>query len=208
MSTQAVLPPIPWVHSQFDFGSVWKWQTPHFVVTVNGDARSCYWQISDLSTGTEKPFADGRSATFQQTEREVRETIGKAYPPRLGYQTFAGSLATTFTISTGERIDLGPFVGQHVVATVVAGDASSTHEGLASIENYDFVVTNNGTAVRISPTYLVNVKAVYRPTPRQVNETGNRVYSGRVELGCTGRPGYLPNTIEHDSALCPIHEKR
>ena len=34
-----------------------------------------------------------------------------------------------------------------------------------------------------------------------------RIYSGAVMRGCTGRPGFLPNTIDHAGVdSCGVHE--
>lgn len=205
-----LLPPIPWSHSILDFGSVWKWETPHFVVTVNGNDISCYWNITDLTSGKERAFLDGTTKTFMEAEQQVREAIGKSYPPHYGYQTIAGPFATTFTISNGEKLDLGPYVGHNVIATVVADPQSggtATHEGYATIDHYDLVLTQEKTSVRISPTYLVSIETRQQRPYRKVKTVKARTHPGRVVSGCTGNPGFLPNTVEHNNLLCPIHEQ-
>lgn len=169
MPQHLTLPPIPWAHSTTGLGSVWQWTTPHFKATVTGDTRSCYWNLVDLTDGRERVFADGRSATFAQAERQVRETVGKAYDPRLGYQPFAGPLATTFTISTGEKIDLGPYHNRPVEVVAITSDGGTAHfVGTGQVSHYDFVVTGQTQSARISPTYIVNIG------PLDVSGSGKR----------------------------------
>jgi len=200
------LPTIPWTHSRTEFGSVWQWKTPHFEITVTGDNLSCYWKIVDLSEGRERVFGDGRTTTFEQSERQVRETIGKGYDPKFGYQVFAGSLATTFMISTGDMVDLGPFNGQPVEVTAITREGGvGVFTGIGMVQNYDFTVVRDGKAVLIRPTYIVSVTS-----PRatmMAPKSGNRNISGSVIPGCTGRPGFLSGTVDHTELTCPIHEE-
>lgn len=155
------LPPIPWSHERSDFGSVWLWETPHFLVTVNGNERSCYYQIADKLANPQaapKPFADGQTATFEQAERLIRETVGKAYPPNLGYQRIAGPLATTFNLASGERVDLGVYSGKEVTVTVAKPDGSEEQfHGLARIRNYHFVLLVDDKTIKISPSHILSV---------------------------------------------------
>lgn len=155
------LPPIPWSHSSADEGSVWRWVTPDFTVVVNGDSRSFYWVLSDTSTSPDmepRPFADGSTATFEQAERAIRETIGKAYPPRMGYQHFAGPLATTFILADGKAKDLEPFIGRRVTVKVAdRGWDGKPCRGVASVEHYDLILTTPEEIVRISPSYIVDI---------------------------------------------------
>lgn len=157
------LPAIPWAHSSADFGSVWLWEAEAFTVTVNGDGKSFYWVIMDKSmtrdgAGEPRPFADGRSATFEQTERAVRETIGKAYPEEMGYRVYAGPLATTFMLGSGIEKDLEEFVGRRVNVTVAVGDGQTvTYKGIAKISHYDLVLACPRESVRITPSRILDV---------------------------------------------------
>lgn len=205
------LPAIPWSHESSEFGSVWVWETNHFIVTVNGDQRSCYYQISDKSAnpgGSPKPLADGQAATFEQAERLIRGTIGKAYDPRLGYQTFAGPLATTFQLGNHEQVDLGIYSGQQVEVTVMNADGSEeTYEGTAQIQHYDFLLESGPITMRITPTYITSIKFTNAGRPVVVAPRANRTIKGKVEGGCTGRPGFLSGTVEHTGLICPVHEE-
>jgi hypothetical protein len=158
---QVQLPAIPWSHERSDFGSVWRWETPHFVITVNGNDRSCYYTIADKikTPDSPKPIADGQAATFEQAERLIRETIGKAYPAKLGYQRIAGPLATTFTIGTGARVDLGPYAGHDVVVTVANGnDGDSTYAGLATVLHYHLYITQDGKNIKVAPSHILAIR--------------------------------------------------
>lgn len=156
------LPPIPWAHSTAELGSVWRWETPDFFVVVNGDGRSFYWVLSDTSVDPEaeaKVIGDGQAATFEQAERSIRETIGKAYPPRMGYLHFAGPLATTFVLADGQAHDLEEFIGRRVQVTIAErGWDGKECRGVASVEHYDLVLTTPEEITRISPSYIMKIE--------------------------------------------------
>jgi hypothetical protein len=187
---------------------VWRWETQNFVVIVNGNERSCYYIISSKSkTGETKPFADGTTSTFEQAELLIRETIGKAYKPILGYQHFAGPLATTFTIGNGDKVDLGEYSGHEVEVTVMNPDGTlSTYVGIASIRHYDFVITSQSLDTLISPTYIKTIEFAGRVNPVAVPSRLDLIMAGQVELGCTGNEGFIPGTVEHYGIACPVHE--
>jgi hypothetical protein len=212
MQRQASLPPIPWSHQISEFGALWKWDTKHFVVTVNGDVRSCYFQIADKVSnpaGEPRPFQDGRAATFEQAELLIREVIGKAYKPALGYSQYAGALATTFRLANGQDVDLGPYTGHTTVATILSPDGSTTdYAGVARIEHYELVLAGEQT-YRISPSHITALRISGRTAnaPVASKAKANRTVAGTVTLGCTGKAGFLPNTIEHTGRICPIHEE-
>lgn len=211
MSLQFALSPIPWAYENSDFGSVWVWDTPHFVVTVNGDDRSCYFQVADKSANPSappRPLLDGRTPTFEQTEQQVREAIGKAYSPALDYGRFSGAYATTFRIADGKSMDLGVFTGQEVDVVALGADGAPVNfTGVPRVEHYDFLLDVGESTLRISPSYVVSVtfagqRPVFASQPRV-----NRTFQGRVEFGCTGRPGFLGGTVEHSGIACPVHEQ-
>lgn len=156
-----VLPPIPWAHSNSDLGSVWRWETPDFFVVVNGDGRSFYWVLSDTSLNPEaepRVVGDGQAATFEQAERSIRETVGKAYPPRMGYLHFAANLATTFILADGQQHDLEQYSGRRVKVMVAPrGWDGKECRGVASIDHYDFVLTTPEEVTRILPSYIMEI---------------------------------------------------
>lgn len=210
-----VLAPIPWTHDTSEFGSVWQWENDTFLVTVNGDMRSFYWTIADKSANPDaapRPFADGTAGSFEQAERSIREVIGKAYPPSLGFAKFAGALATTFVIGTGESVDLGSFVGRKVKVTVASREGpDEIYRGTAKVEHYELILISGDEALRISPSFLLGIEPEgfggpsMRPT--SVGTSGTRTIQGRKEPGCTGTPGFMAGTIEHRGPICPIHEE-
>lgn len=213
MSLTTRLPAIPWSHEGSEFGSVWVWETPHFIVTVNGDNRSFYYQVADKMArpgADPRPLADGQAASFEHAEQLIRETIGKSYPPSLDYRRYAGALATTFTIADGTSIDLGPYTGRDVHVIAVGADGTDlTFTGRAHIENYDLVIDTPISAVRISPTYLRSITTTQgrNLAPAEKPQQGtSRTTRGTVEPACTGRYGYLPGTVEHSGLPCPVHE--
>lgn len=209
------LPAIPWAHSTADFGSIWRWQTPHFNVTVNGSNRSCYYVISSINEdGTLEPFADGSTAHFAEAELLIRETIGKAYSKALGYQGYAGYLATTFMISTSEKIDFAPYFGKLLNLEVYIRDEASgevqeeTLKGFISVEHYDIIFEGQGKVLRISPTFIKSITlARIAELPKNKETYLDRIYNGSVVPGCTGRFGSFPGVVEHYGNICPIHEK-
>lgn len=213
MTPTSSLPAIPWAHETSDFGSVWVWETPHFIVTVNGDARSCYYQIADKSARPDQPpapLADGQAATFEQAEQLIRETIGKSYKPTLGYGHYAGPLATTFRIGTGSLLDLAPYANHEVDVTTIGPDGNDvSYRGKAKISHYELLLDTGALTIRISPTYLRTINLVGRNTMQApVARPVNRTVQGTLEPGCTGRPGFMPGTIEHVGLVCRIHEER
>jgi len=210
-----VLAPIPWTHETSEFGSVWQWDNPTFLVTVNGDMKSFYWTIADKSANPGSlphPFADGTAGSFEQAERSIREVVGKAYPPSAGFRHFAGTLATTFTIGTGETVDLGVYEGRRVKVVVASREGEDeTYRGCARVEHYELVLTSGDEALHIAPTFIMAIEAegFGGPSLRPTNTAGagSRTCQGQREPGCTGVPGFLAGTIDHHGALCPIHEE-
>lgn len=212
-----VLTPIPWTHDASEFGSLWRWENHAFLVTVNGDMRSYYWTLADKSAHpgeAPRPLADGNAATFEQAERSIRETIGKAYPPAMGFRHYAGALATTFVIGTGQSVDLGVFEGRKVQVTVAAQEGpDETYQGTAKIQHYELILVIGEEALRISPSYIMDIRPLgySGPPMRSAAPTATtnrlRTVQGRVEPGCTGTPGFLAGTVEHRGAECPIHEE-
>lgn len=209
------LPAIPWAHSASEFGSIWVWDTPHFVVTVNGSNRSCYYVInakSNIPGKSLEPFADGTTATFEQAENLIRETIGKSYPPNLGYQHFAGPLATTFVIGTGARVNLGDYIGRFSNLVVFIKDSITgvmTEEplnGVVAIDNYELILTLDTQTLRISPTFIKSISLPEIVKPITIPLGLDRIFSGKITQECTGKPGIIDGTVEHNAGLCPVHE--
>jgi hypothetical protein len=209
------LAPIPWQYHGSDGLQMWLWQTPHFVAKIGTEAAGFYWTVGDLvaaNGGRPRPLSDGRTSDYAAAERQLRETIGKSYPPALGYRSYAGSLATTFRILGGQFMDFGVFEGQHCVVSVALPDGTERgYSGYVKVVHYEVEVTQiNGGAVRIMPTHISRVLrgsgGATAPLADQWTGSG-RIYTGSVLAGCTGRPGFLPGTIDHAGlGSCKIHE--
>lgn len=209
----ASLPPIPWEHELTDLQTAWLWETDAFVVRVLGDIHSCYYTVTDKLANPNNPelIADGQTASFHQAECRIRELIGKAYKPELGYRKYAGNLATTFTISNGDRIDFGPYEGHMVTVEVYTGNSSTRAlTGELRIENFYVSLIKGETHVNIRPTHVKSITLLNRARQEKVNRyerISGRTYRANWEAGCTGEDGFLVNTVEHRYAVCPVHEQ-
>lgn len=206
------LPPIPWVHQSGEIAAVWKWETPHFIVTVTGDNRSVYFQVADKSKGRPIPFTDGQAVTFDDAELLIREAVGKAYSEILGYRHYAGHLATTFLLGNAERVDLGPYVGKLIKVVVLNEKLEKEfYSGHATIEHYDLILTSGQNIIRISPSEIIDIGVLtnYGATKRIDQgpaSKASRTISGSMSPGCTGITGYIDGTVDHTGPACPIHE--
>jgi hypothetical protein len=211
----ARIAPIPWRYHGSDGLQMWLWQTPHFVAKIGTEPTGFYWTVGDLIAaggGRPRGLSDGRTADFAAAELQLRETIGKSYPTTLGYRPYAGALATTFRIAGGQFLDFGKFEGEHCLVTVaLPNGAVRGFSGYVRVVHYEVEVTQtNGGAVRIMPSHISKVlKGSGRAAaPLADLWTGaGRIYSGSATRGCTGRPGFLPDTIDHvGRESCTVHE--
>lgn len=206
------LTPIPWKFIHSDVMKMWQWETPHFEARVTADVNSFAWEIYDLiSRGGEPMFlVEGRTREFHESEMAIREMIGKSYPAKFGYASYAGALATTFTLATGERIDLGRFNGTRVVVTVrLPNGLNQSFIGLMTVVHYEVHLTPEaGTPVRIQPSHIVKIAGEGGTAAQDSSYTGiGRIYRGTPTRGCTGVPGFMPETIDHTGPTpCPMHE--
>ncbi len=217
----ASLNPIPWTYIDNEVLRLWSWRTPHFEARITADANSFMYEIVDYSNsddGHGRFLHEGRCAEFREAENSVREHIGKAYPYRYGYAPYAGRLATTFTIATGESIDFAQFGQREMTVTIMtpSGKEQSFTGRLDTLHYEVKVIPQGGKPLKIRPSYIVRVStpgsdkpvasdAEALMGPAQYTGIG-RMYRGGVEMGCTGKPGYLPNTVDHHADSCPVHE--
>jgi hypothetical protein len=215
VSDAAGLSPIPWRYVDLDLLEVWVWETGHFEVKVTAEPNSFAWEVGDLvvsNDGQPRWLTGGRVVDFAAAEDAVREVIGKSYPVRYGYGRFAGHLATTFVVASGQRMDLGPFHGTRALVTVrMPGGADQTFLGQCAVLHYELLLTpDTGHQVKIQPSYIVAVtgeNGAKGPASSGSTFTGvGRIYKGRIVHGCTGTPGFLPDTIEHAGGPCQVHE--
>jgi hypothetical protein len=203
---------IPWAFIDHDLMKIWVWRSDHFEARITADINSFSWEILDLMASPDGIFlTEGRSKDFNDAENEVREAVAKSYPPKYGYAAYAGPLATTFTIATGERVDFGTFAGMRAIVTVRLPNGNhQSFLGTVRVVHYEIHLTpDTGQAIRIQPAHIVKVAGEGGTARTDANSsfTGmGRIYKGKIPRGCTGKPGFLPDTIDHTGDRCPVHE--
>ena len=223
--------PIPWNFTDSPGILLWTWITDHFVCRISGAEvandddpdgrriiRSYQWDVSDLmrtQQGLPRLLIDGTATTYEQAEAAVREHIGKCYDPRLGYRRFAGQLAFTFTLSTGERIDVTEYLGTKCSVTVLMPDgAQRTVSGDLAVEHYKWRLTSPEATLELIPEHVLRISNRSEVAERATALTHldsysgiGRIYREEPRPGCTGRPGFMVGTVDHAGApRCPIHE--
>jgi len=216
MRSIGALTPVPWRYHESAGLRVWNWETKHFYANITSDDGGPFlWKVHDGSGRAPRLLASGETPTFTNAENAVREVVGKSYRPALGYLEFAGSLAMTFALSNGQRIDLSPFLGHVCSVTVLLEDRSTrVVVGQFSIYHYDVLIEQpNGTVLKVQPASIVTINRETEDVVIPGKEDADsrwlgvgRVYRGRVREGCTGLAGFLSDTVDHSGPLCPVHE--
>jgi hypothetical protein len=198
---------IPWKHQGDEITTLWTWDTEHFVITITGNVSSVYFRIHDRAS--DQMFFDGQSATFEQAEMVIRETIGKAYHPSLGYRAYAGALATTFMLATGDKKDLSRYIGRAVEVEVLnANGSKENYQGVAQIVNYYLELLTQKIHIKVLPSHLLDIRPLVemKAIDSEYERISGRTFKGKYEKGCTGTPGFMENTLDHSGLTCPIHE--
>jgi hypothetical protein len=223
--------PVPWTFTDSPGVLLWTWVAEHFVARITGAEvdnvddvegrrviRSYAWDVSDLmrtNQGLPRPLVDGTATSFEEAESTVREHVGKLYDPRLGYRRFAGPLAFTFTLSTGEAVDVSAYIGTRCAVTVLMPDGTErTVTGDLDVAHYKWRLSTTEQTLEIIPEHVVRItnrsEAAERATAITRNDSYSgigRIYSEETRRGCTGRPGFMVGTVDHaGAARCPIHE--
>lgn len=223
--------PMPWTFTDAPGVLVWTWLTPHFVARVTGTEvaneddpdgrrfiRSYQWDLSDLVRtvqGLPRLLVNGESAEFEDAERSIREHVGKCYDPRLGYRKFAGPLAYTFTLSTGEVVDVSEFIGTRCAVTVLMPDRTErTVAGDFEVTHYKWRVAAPDRIMEIVPEHVLRITNRSDAAERATLIVRGELYSGIGRMyredprpGCTGRAGFNVGTVDHAGAhRCPLHE--
>jgi hypothetical protein len=160
-------------------------------------------------------LVEGNSPSFEGAELLVREHVGKLYDPRLGYRKYAGPLAFTFTLSTGDRVDVSEYLGTRCTVTVLMPDRSErTVTGDLDVVHYKWRLTSTEQTLEILPEHVLKLtnrsEMAERATAITRNDTYSgigRIYNEEPKRGCTGRPGFTLGTVDHAGApRCPVHE--
>jgi len=214
MRSIGALTPVPWRYHESAGLRVWNWETRHFYANITSDDGGPFvWEVHDGSGRAPRLLASGEAPTFTNGENAVREVVGKSYRPALGYLEYAGSLAMTFALSNGQRIDLSPFLGHMCAVTVLLEDRTTrVVSGQFSIYHYDVLVEQpNGTVLKIQPSSIVTIQRESEDNSAATQADARwlgvgRVYRGHVGDGCTGLAGFLSDTVDHSGPLCPVHE--
>ncbi len=229
--TTDLVEPVPWTYTDSPGVLLWSWVTEHFVARIvgrevaNGDdsdgrriIRAFDWDLSEASQqdqGMPRLLVEGTSSSFADAERCIREHVGKCYDPRLGYRRFVGGLAFTFTLSTGEVVDLRPFVGTRCSVTVLMPDSTErTVMGELSVHHYKWRLRSPDQVLEIVPEHVIRITNRSEAAERASAITQGDLYSGFGRIyredpraGCTGKPAYMVGSVDHAGApRCPIHE--
>lgn len=215
MSNQKTLP-IPWQLSDHGDYVMYFWPTLHFEATIQTDGtKNFFWNIDDISQGEARPFMSGHNSSLKDAEKEIKGFIGKSYEAKDGYKQYAGKEATTFTIFDGTEVDFGPLESKKIIV-VVKLDAVNQRKlsGILHISHYDLHITPEyGNAQSIPPNHIVSIQSEYGGTDltagqNKRNNTTIRTYEGVWKNGCSGKAGFMENTVEHspNDAWCPIHD--
>ena len=223
--------PVPWTFTDSPGILLWTWITDHFVARITGTEvandddpegrriiRSYGWDLSDkirMNQGLPRLLIEGNAPSFEEAEALVREHVGKCYDPRLGYRRFAGPLAFTFTLSTGDRVDVAEYMGTRCAVTVLMPDRTErTVSGTFDVSSYKWRLTSPEEVFEILPEHVVRItnrsEAAERATAITRNDSYSgigRIYREEPKPGCTGKPGFMMGTVDHaGAARCPIHE--
>lgn len=225
---------IPWQFT--DEGGVlqWAWLTDHFIARIIGQeahghspaedegarvVRSYRWELSDLiqrNQGMPRLLIEGMGRTFPEAEEAIREHVGKAYDPRLGYRRFAGDATFTFTLATGERLDVHRFIGTPCQITVLLpGGGTQIVGGEFDVRAYRWNVRSRDGEFEIVPEHVQSITNRSEVADRAAEITMSDTYAGigriyreEFRAGCTGRPGFEARTVDHAGApACPLHER-
>ena len=214
--------PVAWEFTETPTLEVWQWDTPHFnariVAQKKGQQARYSWRVADKTRGREIALDASESSSFQEATDAVLELIGKSYPSKLGYQAYAGPLATTFVVASGARVDFAPIVGMSVILKAIEEDGSDrVIIGSLRIQNYMIQVrVGEEQLISIPPHRIRDIQAESTgqsfftvPSESKIKQssTKGRIFYTEYQRGCTGRPGFRAGTVEHSPSdpYCPIH---
>lgn len=198
---------MPWRYQEGGHLKAWYWKTDHFEADIHSDGSSFAYRIRDSSSGHKRTIEEGRTTEFKKAQNKIVEVVAKSYPLKYGYRDYAGALATTFRISSGEPFDFGPYEGSRVILKVLNQGKEQSFTGAISVENYRIKITgDNNKSFQIPPHMIISVNPEYGTVKRSAG-VKTRTVEGRYFQGCTGKMGYRAGTVDHPANVefCPIH---
>lgn len=225
---------IPWQFTDQVGVLQWAWVTEHFIARIVGQevigadlteaqgqrlVRSYRWEIGDLmqrNQGMPRILVEGTAREFPEAEQAVREHVGKAYDPRLGYRRYSGAATFTFTLATGERLDVHPFIGTRCqISVLLPGGAVQVVSGEFDVRAYYWIVKSRDGEFEVVPEHVQSITNRSEVADRAAEITRSETYAGvgriyreEYRSGCTGRPGFEYGTVDHGgSDVCPLHER-
>jgi len=208
---------VPWVFADSPLLKAWTWSTPHFEgkILSMGSKDSFTWKVVDKTGSPSTVVGAGEMNNFAGAEEEILELIGKSYPLNLGYQVFAGDLATTFMLYNNKKVDLAAYLGSNVIVEVFdkRNPAQNlTIVGLFALSHYKVhIKTDRNNVSIIPPEFIIDIRREFDPTQMEekIEEAGSRrVFKQEWVKGCTGHPGFMVGTVIHNPSdeFCPIHD--
>lgn len=217
---------IPWKYADINFVKSWTWKTAHFTASVRSDGERFFYIVLDRLQGAERSIASGDAETFQEAEYFIKESIGKSYATRLGYQSYTGAAATTFHIYTGEEVDLHEFDGALVILDVIGkNQVAQSFTGTLRLEGHDiYLFPDSTTRVKVPASFIYSIRKgdgrgvgslqgkITGNTTRDIvhvaKKPASRTVPGKKVVGCTGVDGFNVGTVSHPPGTpwCSIHK--
>jgi hypothetical protein len=221
---------VPWIFTDEPGLLQWAWVTDHFMARISAVQagvgadgqrliRSMHWELADrmrLQQGVPRLLIEGDARSFDEAESALREHVAKCYDPRLGYRRYAGALAFTFELSSGERVDVSRYIGREVTVTVLqAGGERTTVRGDFDVSGYRWRVRGTDSVFDVVPEHAVSIsdRSVFAQEAEELVRPASysgvgRIYREDPRPGCTGTPGFLSQTVDHAGRpRCPLHER-
>ena len=159
--------PVPWDYTDNGIFKIWKWVTEHFIAEIIaegeiGAGASYSWSITEKKDGKKYLFEQSMATSFREAELEIVEMISKSWDRKLGYSEYAGDLATTFEIYGGRKINLEPFLGEHVRITFNEDNGLQIKIGLLGLKNYSILLKLDNNQILVIPPAKVKDIALHR----------------------------------------------
>jgi hypothetical protein len=205
----------PWVYATSSVLQMWQWKSDHFDAQIKSDGNRFIYSLTDTSQNVRHTIESNMAMDFRNAENRILELISKSYPIHLGYREYAGELATTFRINSGEDVDFGPLEGERVIVKVKTPKGEQTVIGPLQVmyHKVNIIADGSGDTVEIPPVLILSVRPEFaKATDKAPTSKGtasrSRTVQGPFTRGCTGKVGYQAGTVEHPtrSSWCPIHK--